>query len=292
MIALTRENYFSPENTAISATKVRDFLKSKELYYKRYVTRELPFDATPSTQLGKLVDDVIERGSLDHFKSHYHVAVLKKDNPELFAEQKTMDPERIITADAYARVIAMCDKILRSPFYSFYNPLANPGVKVEWQKPLWATVNGVDICGLLDVLSFQFDKNHKLVAYIDDLKTTNSSSIRSAKTWAWHVLDYGYHRQMACYRLLVAQAFPEAERIECRHFVVGTSKADYHPLRLFRFPDSLLAKGEAEFLETAKAISVEQEFIDKLPSWDEAEEIPELGQDELEVVGDDEMESL
>lgn len=291
MIQLTKETYFSPENTAISSTKVRDFLKSKELYYARYIARTLPFESTASVFIGKLVDDVIERGSLEHFKSTYQVAVLKRDDPDVFAAQKTMDPQYIISPDTYTRVIAMCDKILRSPFYQSYNPLINSGIKVEWQKPLWATVEGVDICGLLDVLSFQYVDN-KLTAFIDDLKTTNSSSIRSAKTWAWHVQDYGYHRQMACYRLLVASAFPEVEHIECRHFVVGTSKADCYPLRLFRFPDSLLAKGEREFIETAKAISVEQDFIDPLPSWDEAEEIPELNGGELEIIGDDEMESL
>jgi hypothetical protein len=294
-ISLNRDNYFSLENTAISASKVRDFLKSKELYFKRYVSGEYAPDVTPSLTLGKLVDECIEHGSLDWFKKNYTVAVLKKDNPELYAEQKA-NPERVISEDTYARVIGMCDRILRSPFFEFYNTLIEKNIKVYHQFPLWMPVKTddgeFDICGMLDLLTIRYE-GKDLVAYIDDLKTTNMSSIRSSKSWAWHVMEYGYHRQMANYRLLVRNAFPEVERIVCRHFVIANSKADCFPIRLFTFSEAMLNKGEAEFLKVAEEISKEQRFIDELPSWKDAVEIPDVsGEEEVEELSDNEMESL
>lgn len=292
MIALTKENYFSPENTAISSSKVRDFLRSKELYYKRHISHELQPEETPSLLLGRLVDACIERGSFDWFKETYSVAVLKRDNAELFEYQKA-NPEFVISADTYARVIGMCDKIFRSPFFEFYNPIVNPGIKVYQQIPLWTAIDAYNICGMIDMLTIK-NEDGKRVAYIDDLKTTNASSLRSAKHWAWHALDYGYHRQMACYRLLVQSAYPEVDEIVCRHFVIGTSKADNYPIQLYKFTDAMLDRGEKEFITVAHQISIEQEFIDKLPSWDDAVEIPNLVEEEedLTEVSDDEMENL
>jgi hypothetical protein len=281
MIKLTKENYFSPQNTAISSTKVRDFLKSKELYYKRYVTKELPYDITPSITLGQLVDSVIERGSLEEFKKTYTVSVLKRDNAELFEKQKTMDPDKILTPDTYARVVAISDKILRSPFYNWYRNRSSQ-FQVPLQKHIVTKDSEFDICGMIDVLTIE---PHTI--YIDDLKTTNSSSIRSPMHWAYHVRDYAYDRQMAVYRALVKEMYPSAERIICRHFVVSTSKADMFPIKLYEFRSEQLDKPLEEFMQAAYAITKEQRWIDPLPSWDHTESIPDIENGQLIQVEED-----
>lgn len=262
--------YHSPQNTALSSTKVGTFLRSKELYYKRYVTGELPFEDTPSITLGKLVDEIVSQGSLDEFKRQYTVAVKKKDNAELFEAQKTMDPKYILTEDTYARAVAMSDKIFRSPFFDFYRKNG-----AQFQVPLFAVEQwkGADInyCGLLDVLTIVGD-----TAYIDDLKTTQSSALRSPKTWAWHCIDFGYLRQMAVYTALVMQAHPDVKNIVCRHFAISTAKSDLHKVKLFTIPQDLLTGPAVEFFDTAKAILEEKDFLDPLPTWEEAEELPDV----------------
>ena len=262
---LTKDNYHTVANTAISNSKVGTFLLSKELYYMKYVTGEFKQETTPSMMLGKLVDQVIENGSIKWFKDNYSVAVRKKDDAELFEAQKTMDKSHILTPDVYARIIRMCDKIFRSPFFDQYVDNTN----TEFQKPLQMTKDGINICGLADVITRDKD-----TIYIDDLKTSNASAMKDATRWAWHCSDMGYLRQLAVYGAMVEEANPEISNIVYRHFVVGSSKSANFPIKLFIIPEELL-KGQFEnFMEIAKKITEEKEWIDKLPGWEDAEELP------------------
>ena len=267
---LTRENYHSRENEAISNTKANTYLKSKELYYKRYITGESPFEDTPSIILGKIVDEVIEMGSLDYFKNTYYVSVKKKDDPTKFAELKSLDPEKILTPDTYSRVEDICERIFRSPFFDFYREN-----KTEFQVPIKVkrskNKKEFEICGLVDALTIIGD-----TAYIDDLKTTNANSIKTPQAWAWHCNDYGYFRQMAIYRELVRIKYKQVKDIYCRHFVVSTAKSDNYPIKLYTMPDNMMKGLYSEFLNTAYEIFIETEWEDKLPDWSDAEEIPDV----------------
>lgn len=280
---LTQDNYYTPENMAISNSKVRDFLTSKELFYGRHVDHSIPPDVTPAMTLGKYVDGIMERGSIKKFNQRYLVKVLKKDNLTGYMKQQKIsskEPERIITEETYAKVIRMGDKILRAPFYREYKKM-----KALFQVPLWqpisswindsatnfpngAMVDSFDVCGLLDVLTF--DRKNSTV-YIDDLKTTKSASMKNPQSWYYKCVDMGYLRQMAFYRWLVMQAYPEYDHYICRHVVISNEKTDLYPLKLFVIPNEMLKSHLEEFFTAAYAIATEERFIDTLPSWSDAE---------------------
>ena len=267
---LTKDNYHSRENNAISNSKVVTYLKSKELYYKRYITGEAEFDITPSIQLGRIVDEVIEHGSLDYFKQNYYVQVKKRDNAELFAKLKSLDPDQILTKDLYSRIENICDRIFRSPFWKFYEENdAKFQVPIKTKRSKNKTE--FEICGLVDVLTVIGD-----TAYIDDLKTTNANSIKTPMAWAYHCSDYGYFRQMAIYRELVRIKYTQVKKIFCRHFVVSTAKSDNFPIKLYTISDELLKGLYDGFLNTAYAITVEKDWEDDLPDWEDAIEVPDV----------------
>jgi len=267
---LTNENYHSRENTAISNSKANTYLKSKELYYKRYITGEQPFDETPSIQLGKIVDEVVEAGNLEYFKNVYHVSVKKKDDEHEFNRLKSIDPSNILSPDVYSKIESICDRIFRSPFFDFYrenDTKFQVPIRVKRSK----NKKEFEICGLLDALTIIGD-----TAYIDDLKTTNAGSIRTPQAWAYHCNDYGYFKQMALYRELVRIKYTQVKNIYCRHFVVSTAKSDNYPIELYTIPENLLKGLYTEFLNVAYQITVEAEWEDNLPDWSDAIEIPDV----------------
>ena len=262
---LTKENYYTRENTAISNTKVNTFLLSKELYYMKYITGELPDEVTPLMLLGKLVDQTVEHGSVEWFKNNYTLAVRKKDDPDEFAKQKTMNPDRILSLDFYAKVIRMTDRIFRSPFFKEY------GDKSQFQVPMIMKKEDINICGMLDILTVDKD-----TMYIDDLKTSRSSAMRNATSWAWHCQDMGYLRQLAVYGKLAEEQYPEIKNVVYRHFVISNSKSENFPIKLFVIPNELIEGKFDEFMDVAKQIVTEKDWIDTLPSWEDAEELPKI----------------
>lgn len=265
MTTLTKESYHTIGNNALSNTKVSTYLKSKELYYLKYVSYEIEDTLTPSMRLGKLVDETVEAGSVSYFKDKYSMAVLKKDDPRTFEILKLVDPELVIPADIYQRVVRISDKILRSPFFKSYDK------DTKFQVPILSHKGEFDICGLLDVLTIKDG-----VAYIDDLKTCTSGAIRDARSWAYHCKNYGYFSQMAVYSALVKENYTDVKEVICRHFAISTSKSDNFPIKLFTVPENLMVGEYDKFIKTCVKISQEQDWIDKLPDWNEAEEIPDV----------------
>jgi len=292
MVELTRDNYHTTENKSISSTKVKDFLKSKELYYKRHIEGSIKSDDTTSITLGRIVDKVLEQGTLHFFHRTYQLKVLKKVDKDLFNKQKKIE-RRILPPAMYHAAIAICEKVLRSPFYKWYGDRKLKSMKqLILQQPYRfesksvkndirdtqdkkigittiAKIENVSICGMLDRLTFDKD-----TAYIDDYKTSAMSQMKSSNSWVYLCYSYGYFIQMAVYRWLVQQQFPEMEHYVCRHIVLGTSAADLYPIKLFVIPDEYIDEAEKIFFETVEAITLEQEWIDPLPTWDNVETLP------------------
>ena len=290
MEKITDKNYHSPENTAISTSKVKTFLKSKELYYRRYIECSAPSLDSPGIKTGRIIDKILEQMTLHQFKRSYTVAVKKKDDKELFEKQKTMDREKILTPANYEAIVSIADRALRSPFLEFYRDRKN---KTEKQKVciqhLDSPNHDIDICGMLD--RFTISGN---TAYIDDYKTSAASGIKDPMRWYYVCKQYGYFMQMAVYKWLIEEEHPEIEKVVCRHVVFGTSKFDMYPIKLFVIPNSLLEAPLELFFETVVAIKEEQNWIDKLPSWEDAEELPEeeLLSEGPQMITEEEMDNL
>jgi len=271
MIQLTNKNYFTTANTAISSSKVKDFLKSKEMYYHRYVEGNLPSDDSPSIMMGRILDKIMWQMTMYHFYRTYKKSVRKKDNEEEFNKQKDIDSRRILTPAMYDAIEGMAKKILKAPFLEFYRDRKHKAFKqiILTHESEYEGIK-FDVAGMLDRFTIAGD-----TGYIDDLKSSSSAKIKTPQAWYYHCLSYGYFIQLAVYKWLVQETYPELKNIVCRHIVIGTSRADLYPIRLYIIPNSLLVEPLKLFMETARAITIEEDWIDKLPDWNEAETLPE-----------------
>lgn len=258
---LTTKNYYSKSNKAISNSKIRDFLISKELYKSKHIDGGHIDTMTPSMVLGQMVDSIISTGNIKEPLKTYHIKVLKSDNADLYEFQRGLDPQYLVSEDNYNKAVNMAKRILDSDIYAFYKEY-----HTEFQVPFQTKYHGVPVCGLLDALTVDTDSK---TIYIDDFKTANHAAIRSMTTWYWHCVDYGYFRQMAHYRAMVQEAYPDYS-IQCRHIVISSSEEHRYPVKIYVLAEEVFAGQIEQFCETVLLIKQEKLWKDPLPTFEES----------------------
>ena len=248
MVPLTYANYHTPANTAITNSKVGDFLRSKEFYRAKHVDRTVPDSASPSMVLGSIVDCIFSGFALgDYFTRD-------KENAGGLGLQ-------YVQPAVWSKGIEIGEFLTQQAFFRWYDDKA-----CDVQVPMWREIEKggrrADIACLPDRLTYS-----KGVVYIDDLKTTRNSDIETPERWYWKCVRSGYFRQFAAMMLCAAQKFPEATDVVFRHVAVGTTKEGTWPVRLFTIPVALVASAANEFVDTALAIVSETEWRDPPVDW-------------------------
>ena len=245
--------YYAITNTAISNSKIRDFVKSRHYYWERHVAGTAGKDMTPAMMVGLMVDAEF---------SGYSVEWWLKEN--MGEKVRTSDIEK-------SKEIAHAMK--SSAAFKWYE-----GKNVMKQRPLVSSFISDNVlvhhCGIPDAITIHEDK-----VYIDDLKVTAPSNFKTAKAWSYRCADMGYFRQMGNYCQLVAECVPEAKgkEIICRHLVMGSVKDGVYPAAVFTLDSASVARGWTEFKELATEITrlgnSEANFVDEPVAWDTAESI-------------------
>lgn len=252
---LTRRNYFSKKNTAISNSKVSDFLKSKEYYYAKHIAHTIEEERTPSMVLGSIVDEILSTGRVPQ---KYSVRCLKKDNPKLYEKQK-LKPEYVVSQTQMDIAKTIAAKVRKQPFWRWYKKHG-----AQFQVVLQDTYCGnVPVCGLADVITV--DHNTKTI-YVDDFKTTSISGHVTAYRWYYKCVEYGYLRQLAHYTAMAQKIEPDY-KVVGRHIVLSTSKFDCYPIYLFEFDEDLLVDAFNEFHTAVQLIDSETEWKDAPIDW-------------------------
>src|SRR3990167_8118332 len=205
-LILTKDNYFSPQNTAISNSKVSDFLKSKEFYKKKHLDHSIVHKQTANMKVGTCVDCFISGQPIP-----YTTKVLKRDNPDIFEMQKELAEEVFISNAQLEEAYARAEAIKKEPFFGWYEQNG-----AEFQALLQAQYRGIPICGMADIVTVT-----KKAVYIDDIKSVSKSKVRSPESWYWTCEEMGYLRQLAAYRYMWKAGNPKVRKpVECRHVVV------------------------------------------------------------------------
>lgn len=257
MIRLDHNNYYTRENTAISNSKVGDFLNSKEYYKAKHIDGTIESTTNPSMRIGSMADIYMSTGKEADILKEFSVRTLKRDDPELYEAQKTMNPDQIVSENEYNKAVRIGKRIVDSHLYKWFKDN-----KTEFQVILQGQYGGVDVCGMVDALTVIGNK-----VYIDDFKTSAPASMSNAVKWHFHCKDYGYYRQMAHYREMVAQMHPD-KHIMCRHIVI--SNDDFAKVKLFTFAPETLVEPLKEFKSAVQAIVNEKDWVDEVPTWDDA----------------------
>lgn len=251
--------YHGLSTNAISNSKVGDFLISKEYYFKRYVTQELKVEPTKPMKFGSLVDALLFNTQLP-----YSVKVLKRDDPELFDVQKTMDKSKFVTKDFMASAKEAAAYVERQPFWHWYTRKPK---NVMFQADLQGTYNNTPICGRPDIVA-KVGKKY----YIDDLKVTSALNVISPKKWYYKCKKMGYFRQLGAYAYMLSQQTGcSIHDISFRHICVYKTSRGTFKVKLFEVPKELPLLDLDVFLSVAEQIYHCKDFTDAPVTWDDLE---------------------
>lgn len=250
---LTPSSYYSHSNTAISNSKVNDFLKGKEYYKSKHIDKTFEYANTPAMLIGSMVDDALSTGSITTITKKYEVKVAKKEDPEKYKKQKE-NPRYVASEDDIETSKKIAKRILKSDFYKFYKENAT-----MFQVQLQGKYDGIDVCGMADAITVLEDR-----VYLDDFKTTAPMHMTSPAKWYWHCKDAGLLRQLAHYKNLIKNTFADRPII-CRHIVIS-SDPDLFKMKIFQFDEGCFEGMLDEFKDVMHQIVNEKEWVDKLPA--------------------------
>lgn len=259
--------YWSAENTALSVSKVKDFLISKSYFKARWLDRLVPDDLTPSMCIGSAVDVAWSEGSVSAIDS---IATTDK---------KDTSGKVIMRESDMLKAKTMATGLLSAEFNDWYKDK-----ECERQFPLYGkTKEGYDICGLPDCVTYEGG-----TAWIDDLKCVRASAMKNVKTIYWHALESGWFTQLAVYSELIRQNHPEIRKVNTRLILISNSEEGMiHRMILVEVPKKLLQGEYKKFCQWVKKINEEKDWKDEPVIWRKALKLKKparnITEDDLEI---------
>ncbi len=245
----TDKAYYA-DTTHISSSMIRAYLRSPAYYKALYIDKSVKGPDSPSIDFGQALDTLLTQGKRK-FNQRFTKRVLKGDAPKAFEKLKTTK-KTILSADAYDMVFIAQATIRATAAFQWLE-----SHDTSSQLTLTGKLAGSPIKGRLDWLTIEGP-----VAYITDLKTT--TNLHPTKYY-YHCLDLSYALQMALYRELVFQNYPQVEGVACQHLVV--SKDSWPQVATFTFHKDLLKKELFNIIGAIEGITAGK-FEEKDVTWD------------------------
>jgi uncharacterized protein YfkK (UPF0435 family) len=257
-MTLTKNNYFSIENKYISNSRINDWLKDKNYFYKKHITGEIENKKTTPMLIGSAVDTWLT-GCRKDFENQYIVVSRRNlKNPPIRITE--------LTQTQYNEIVSICESVERQ---DAYKEMKDHQTQQILTMPMdLGKFEG--LCGIPDWFSIKGDK-----AVITDLKTAEQA--KSAIKYHYHCLDYGYYRQMAVYDLLIRHNYPEVKEIEHRHLVVEKDSDDVNKVYTFILSAERVNMEKENILTNILPdIKKETEFAPSNIKWEDAVVIGEI----------------
>lgn len=251
---LTHDNYFTHENTYLTSSKIRDFLKSREYFYKKHKEHSIEKETTDAMVEGSMVDDFLTRGE-EYFHQNYKVVSRrnKKNPPTGYTE---------VTQAMWENAINRAQKVARC---GAYQEIAKHEKQVLLQYEIKSFKQFPGLAGILDFL--HINKKRK-EAIITDLKT--SQTIDPIK-YSYKAIDFGYDIQLANYGWLVHELFDiPYQNIKYQHIVVEKDVDKIHKVGTFIFDNDLIDVVRKELKHIVKTIDDCDDWTDGDVLWEEA----------------------
>jgi hypothetical protein len=247
---LTNLNYFTTKNRYISNSKINDFLKSKEYFYKKHVSGDIPSKITDALIIGKAVDVWLTGSRALFDKQFVRVERRSKADSDNITE---------LTPMMYDDIVGMCEAVEKT---TAYKTLKKSRKQVILQHNMdLGMFDG--ICGIPDFLSIMPATKQ---AIIYDLKT--SATIDKNKYY-YHCLEYGYFRQQALYQMLVEKNF-KINNIISKHLVVGKDPDKIFKVAAFELDQREIDMAKKHISSILTEIKAETKFKDLDVSWNNA----------------------
>lgn len=236
-----------------SASRLRDFRRSRRAYHDRHVTRTLPgITTTPAMVLGSLVDDMLLLPDADRWIVAPECDGRTKEGKAIMADfRATVGDRYVVTADQHATATAILESLHASP--SAGPILAMPGA--SQRAILWDDgITGLPCRALPDLVI----PGLRLCV---DLKTTTDAS---PEAFGRKIASYEYHAQAAWYLRALELLTGEEHTFA---FVVAATVAPYE-VAVYELALSAILDGAAKNATALCGIAACMESGEWLSDWE------------------------
>lgn len=245
---LTKKNYYQTNNGWLTNSKINDWLKDKDFFFRKHIAGEIPPKKTDSMLIGSAVDEWLTKGRKSFDKKYKLVS------------RRTTGNDNELNNTQFEHVIKMCQKIESQ---DAYKALKKHKKQVILSYPLNLGKHFVGIAGTPDFLKIDGAK-----ANIVDLKT--SAEMDSVNKYHWHCENFGYYRQAGMYSLLVHLNYPEITDIICNHLVVEKDSDGIYNVFTYILSDDRVKFEMDKILNILPEVAQETKFAPKNASWFDA----------------------
>lgn len=237
---ISHANYFSNENMYLSNSKLSDFLRCPEYFYKKHITKEIKTYPTDAMIIGKAVDCWLTEGK-DAFDKKFICVTRRslKNPPEDVTE---------LNNTQYELVIKLCEAVIKT---TAYKSLSDHIAQKILFKDMQIGQYFKGLCGIPDWFKIVGD-----TCYITDLKTAQDGSPEKYK-WT---LKGGYYRQQAFYQLLIQHNYPEVKFFVSRHLVVEKDTDGINQVYAYELNPKRISEAKNEILGLIDEIAKLEEF--------------------------------
>lgn len=256
---LTPSNYFTAENKYLSNSKINDWFKCHNYFYKKHITHELVEDKTGAMVTGGAVDNIltdmknISDGKYVVRQFNGTTKEGKEETIRLREQGKT-----ILTQKEYDDIMGMAIAVSET---SAYKDLKDHKAQDILHVDMEIGPHFAGLCGIPDWYTIVGD-----MCIITDLKT---SRVIEEKRYYYHAREYGYFRQLALYGMMLQKLHPEIEEFVYRHLVVCKDK-NVWTVKAFIIDGNEVKKAAGYICDAIEQISNEKDFKKEDASWESA----------------------
>ena len=254
MTKLTQDNYFNCNNGYLTNSKIGDYLKCPNYFYRKHILCTVERKTTPAMRIGSTVDSLLTQ---DKIKELYWVG----DGRSKEAKEKKEEGFEVINENTYQAMMDIAIAVEETDAYKELKDFTR-------QDILTIDVGiGKHFMGVAGIPDFyKYDAKKRLVTVVD-LKTAANLSKRK---YYYHCLEYGYFRQQAIYQLLLADKFPEAKSFVSYHLVVDKTK-DIYNVETYELDQDEVEYEATNLPSLFEKIGNEKDFKKYNPSFKKAE---------------------
>jgi hypothetical protein len=240
---ITNENYFTPNNHGLSQSKIKDYLKDPNYFFRKHIKGEVTTKSDAFT-VGGAVDDLLT--DLGNLNKGVYVVVSRRNlkNPPVGVIE--------VNQKQFDEIISIASAVEDTSAWAFIKE--NFKFQEILQVPADLGEHFNCLVGKPD--AYFIDQNDH--CWLMDLKTTVSVLPRQ---YYYNALSYGYFQQMWFYAYLLKQKYTNIKTLSYWHLAV--EKKEPFNVELFKIPNYYVDDYAEMMLKVIETIKNDKEFKKK-----------------------------
>lgn len=245
---LTLQNYFTPENKYLTNSRISDYLRSPNYFYRKHILHEIEQKTTKAMTTGTAVDFLLAQNDA---KPVFKIVERKNiKNPPTDCIE--------VNNSEYEEIMSIANAVSETDAFKYLDSKFEKQTLLKIDEPVGELFQGC--AGLPDYI-YHDDKE----IIIADLKTSLTTDTRK---YYYHAREYNYFNQAAFYGMLATATYGDLP-ITYYHLVVDKIK-DIYNVVLFELDQHEIDMAKMDLRYTIAEISERTDWSRPNLTWKDA----------------------